>query len=293
MRPRAALLSLAGCVGSLVMWNAHSQPSPCQRLFDQQQEITTCETLLGLYGAKPDDELRDMVSQQVHGSSYAEVQAKRRLQNQGGAKQTTEVRQRKNDDRCGKLFNTDEERDLCRWKGMFTSQYRTDEELRSEVANELRMMANDTEYKQHVLKALSQYSGDAEYARQLQEVEEAKQKRAKEAQRQQIAAAKANAARLDSMLRSEGVGFALRSWQLSGFGNVLIANFWLQNNTSSRVQDFRVTCRTYGESGSALSSASTVLYSALEPRERRSFELNMGLVHSQSAKAACGVVGWK
>jgi len=295
------LLNLAGCIGAVLAWSASAEAPQCQRLFQLQQERDTCETLLGLYGAKPDDELRDQVSRQVHGLSYREADEKRRLQ-QEGAKQPYQSRQRTNDDRCGMLFSTDQERDLCRWLGVFSSQQgRTDEELRHNVRDEMDRMARDPEYKEHVLTALSRSSGSEEYARQLQEMEEAKQKKAKEAEqraerqrleaekraeKQRIAAANA----LDSTLRSGRVGFAPISWKLGGFGTVLIASFWLQNNTNSRAKDFQITCRTFGESDSELSKVTQTLYSALEPRQRRSFELNMGPVHSQSAKASCALL---
>jgi len=116
--------------------------------------------------------------------------------------------------------------------------------------------------------------------------QEATRRAREEARREQEATRKRNEARAEA-LSKERLGFFVDRWWLGGTGVVLLARITLQNNSTVRMADFRVECRTYGNSGTALSATSSVLYEALAPKERRTFEVNLGLVHPQSARAAC------
>jgi hypothetical protein len=55
----------------------------------------------------------------------------------------------------------------------------------------------------------------------------------------------------------------------------------------------RQLLQNFAASGTRISTLRNILYEALKPKERASFEINMGLVHSQSARASCAVLGWK
>ena len=94
-------------------------------------------------------------------------------------------------------------------------------------------------------------------------------------------------------LAQKPLGVIVERWWLGGFGTVFLANVTLQNNSEKRMADFRIACQTYGNSGTALSSASGVLYEALAPKQRRTFEVNLGAVNSQSARVNCAVTPGK
>lgn len=97
---------------------------------------------------------------------------------------------------------------------------------------------------------------------------------------------------LDARLKEGAIGFSFSSWERSGFGTILIIHFILQNNTSTSRKDFEVECDTKGNSGTLLGSPRKTLYERLEPGARRAFSLNMGLVHSQTARTSCAVIKW-
>lgn len=85
------------------------------------------------------------------------------------------------------------------------------------------------------------------------------------------------------------LGVAIDRWWLGGFGVVFLARITLQNNSDRRMSDFVVACQTYGRSGTAVSAASGVLYESLAPKQRGTYEVNLGKVHPQSARANCTV----
>lgn len=172
-------------------------------------------------------------------------------------------------EQCERLFTVPAERDTCRtlWS-LNPHRERTDEEMRQAVNAQL--------YRSKAEK-------DAEVRRDAT---------AKQAEAKRAAAAKAVAMQREADLKRGEVGFVVTSWRLGGFDTVMIARLTLQNNTSAPVKDFVVACETYGNSGTKLSTPATILYEALKPGERRSFDVNLGLAHSQSARATCGIVKW-
>jgi hypothetical protein len=176
------------------------------------------------------------------------------------------------------LFSTNEEREACRKLWLLTRD-RTDEEMRSEVAAHLR---REREWREAEEKRRAT-------ARQ----EEAKREAAaKQAEANRSAAAKAAASRREQELKTGGVGFSVDRFSLGGFGTVMLARVTLQNNTAAPVKDFVIHCLTYGASGTQLSTAQTTLYQALAGGKRGSFEVNMGMVNSQSERASCSLAKW-
>lgn len=78
------------------------------------------------------------------------------------------------------------------------------------------------------------------------------------------------------------------SWRLGGFGAVLIVDLTVVNGSRWPVRDLGIACTTYGASGTRLSRVATTLYERLAPGTSRRFEkVNFGIVHPQSARAAC------
>jgi hypothetical protein len=81
------------------------------------------------------------------------------------------------------------------------------------------------------------------------------------------------------------------SWHKGGFGSVMVLNkVTIKNTRKIAIADFRITCDTSGPSGTILSSPSTTLYERIEAGKTRTFrDVNLGFIHSQSARASCRV----
>lgn len=310
----------------------------CDRLFEDLQEKATCRALVDLRDRSiADDELLELVSQQVHGRSYAEVQADRKKAEEEDRKARERVARELSNDRCGQVFATSYESDVCRWHQVLTGRNESEGELRKSVANRIEAMQSDpalmaafieatknmrtATVKEHLyMEKLEEARAEKERieteeerARQAQMAQQAKEMAAHQAEeerkmkaqrekwdraeaewkRKERERAKAEAARLNAALSGSDVGILLKGWRLGGFGSILISDLLIQNNRKAAIKDFRVACQTFGESGTPLSLATGVIYSKLTPGERRQFELNLGVVHPQSAKASCRLTGWK
>lgn len=79
-------------------------------------------------------------------------------------------------------------------------------------------------------------------------------------------------------------------WRKSGFGNVMVVDFTLRNDSLSRLKDFRITCDSQGNSGTDMDSNTRILYEVVEARKTKTFRnVNMGLINSQVATTSCRV----
>jgi hypothetical protein len=81
-------------------------------------------------------------------------------------------------------------------------------------------------------------------------------------------------------------------WEAGGFGSVGIATFAIENNNDFAVKDIRLRCAFDAASGTQVSQTFPVIYDTVKPKGKRTFsKVNLGLIHSQSAKALCTVAG--
>lgn len=245
----------------------------CERFFEEPAAIATCNTISNMRGGQlSDDELREIVSRQVYGTrpEDAEKEIARRKEEQRKADEEREAALVKSD-QCYRLFVDPAERESCRILRMTTIRERSDEEMRGAVKE--RLEARREEEQQRATEAAAE-------KRHRAAAIEAERKRRDEARQA-----------LDARLKKDSIGFALNTWQLGGFGRVLIVRFALQNNTSMPQKDFVIGCTTRGNSGTQLSTPRMTLYERLEPGTRGVFELNMGIVNPQSASVTCGLFG--
>ena len=276
----------------------------CERLFQERSEVQTCFTLLGLTPGISDKELAELVSQQVHGTDYATAQANRQRRIEIERRAAEERAATRKQDRCSQLFASEYERDVCRWQRMFSSATPSDAELSQAVARDIERMENDPDLKQSFAATIKTIRENDEQDRVYEQ--EFEKRRAVEARAKKAAEAKARereklrqaelkraADQRDAVLKTGEVGFLFTSWELGGFGSVLIARFGLQNNANRVAKDFTISCDTSGESGTGLGAVKGVLYSSLGPGQRRFFELNLGIVHPQTAGVRCGLSAWK
>ena len=75
-----------------------------------------------------------------------------------------------------------------------------------------------------------------------------------------------------------------------GFGNVLVIDVTIRNDSLSNLKDFQIVCESMGPSGTVTDQNTRVLYGLVEARKTRTFrKLNMGLVNQQSVSADCRV----
>lgn len=81
------------------------------------------------------------------------------------------------------------------------------------------------------------------------------------------------------------------TWQLSGFGNVmLLKNVIIKNPTSVAMKDPFIRCSLYAASDTALGDAEITVYQPLPAHGKIvAQEINMGLVNSQTKKASCRI----
>jgi hypothetical protein len=193
-------------------------------------------------------------------------------------------------DLCAQVYSTAHERDVCRWYVTLNPRVRSDSDLRDFVDKHLRLMEKDDAVRQSTISAIKNLRRDPVQDRIYEQAD--KERRLAREREEQAVRQKAMTA-LNSQLKRGKVGLSVEGWELGGFGTVMILRFWLQNNTGVPAKDFLVECLTAGASGTRLSTARQTLYEVLSSKQRKLFELNMGLVHPQSTSASCGVARWK
>jgi hypothetical protein len=80
-------------------------------------------------------------------------------------------------------------------------------------------------------------------------------------------------------------------WGKQGFGNVMIANFTITNNSNSDVKDIEVKCTHSADSGTVIDSNDRTIYEIVKAHATKKVnEFNMGFIHSQAARSSCEVV---
>ncbi|WP_257164646.1 hypothetical protein [Bradyrhizobium sp. SRS-191] len=82
------------------------------------------------------------------------------------------------------------------------------------------------------------------------------------------------------------------AWEKGGFDNVAIVTLTILNKNTYAVKDITVACDFSGSSGTKLSGLSQTIYSSIPAKTSKKFNrLNLGLIHSQSARASCSLIG--
>jgi hypothetical protein len=80
------------------------------------------------------------------------------------------------------------------------------------------------------------------------------------------------------------------SWTIGGFGTVGSATVTIANGNDFSVKDIDVRCEFSGKSGTPLSTSQKTIFDTIPAKTKRTFkDVNMGFIHSQSAKANCRV----
>ena len=77
----------------------------------------------------------------------------------------------------------------------------------------------------------------------------------------------------------------------SGFGNVLIADFKITNESNSTVKDIEIKCTHFAKSGTKIDSNTRTIYDVVSAHSTKSIKKqNMGFIHSQANTSSCGIL---
>lgn len=84
------------------------------------------------------------------------------------------------------------------------------------------------------------------------------------------------------------VGF---TWKSSVGGNIMEANFVVNNKGKRAVKDVKITCDLYAKSGTRIDKNTRTLYDVFKAGAKKTVrDVNMGFIHSQAQSARCKVV---
>jgi hypothetical protein len=111
-------------------------------------------------------------------------------------------------------------------------------------------------------------------------------------ERNRKAAEDAGAALLRERSRDPGERITMPSfsWKIGGFGTVGSATVTIDNGNDFPVKDIDVRCEFSGKSVTQLSTSQRTIFDTIPAKAKRTFkDVNMGFIHSQSAKASCRV----
>jgi len=223
-------------------------------MFKQPTAIATCNTVTG--GATiSDEDLQERVARMVYGVGAKDVEAVEGIIEEERRAAEAKEAQDAIPAQCTRLFTRREEVEACRRLRMLSTRMRTDEQMQLEVKAYLE--------RERAAIAVAD----------------------KEKQRKAAAERARNAE-----LGKGAIGFTLDRWERSEHVSVMTITFTLQNNTAGPQKDFVIGCNTYANSGTELTTKRQTLYELLQPKGRRTFQLNMGLVHSQSTRTSCRLI---
>jgi len=82
------------------------------------------------------------------------------------------------------------------------------------------------------------------------------------------------------------------SWEVGGFGTVLLNDFTIVNGNTFAVKDIAISCVLQGPSGTVLGTTKHTVYDVLLAHGAKRFEkVNMGFINSQTYAVSCAVNG--
>ena len=81
------------------------------------------------------------------------------------------------------------------------------------------------------------------------------------------------------------------SFNKGGFGNVMIADFKITNDSNNSIKDIEIKCNHFSKSGTKIDSNTRTIYEIVSAHESKEMKKqNMGLIHSQVEKSGCIIV---
>jgi RNA polymerase subunit RPABC4/transcription elongation factor Spt4 len=83
------------------------------------------------------------------------------------------------------------------------------------------------------------------------------------------------------------------SWKKGGFGSIGIWSVTFENRSNQRVGDLAYETEYYSESGNRVGRKSDVIQKVIEPKSKRTIEVNDGFIHSEARSANFELKGWR
>jgi len=79
-------------------------------------------------------------------------------------------------------------------------------------------------------------------------------------------------------------------WGTAGFGNVMEANFTINNPSKYNIKDISITCTHFAKSGTMIDSNTKTIYDTVHAGSKKTIKkFNMGFIHSQAEKSNCKI----
>lgn len=83
-------------------------------------------------------------------------------------------------------------------------------------------------------------------------------------------------------------------WRKAGFGNVMEADFTINNQSNYDIRDIKIICQLYGKSGTRIDEVKAIVYDMVKKKSKKKInDFNMGFIHNQTSNAACEVMDFK
>jgi hypothetical protein len=77
-------------------------------------------------------------------------------------------------------------------------------------------------------------------------------------------------------------------WYKDDFGDIMMANFTIQDNSDTAIKDIEIRCDHSAPSGTVIDSNTRTIYEIVKAHSKRTFKnFNMGFIHSQAASSSC------
>ena len=80
------------------------------------------------------------------------------------------------------------------------------------------------------------------------------------------------------------------NWHKGGFGNIMIADFTIDNKSPYDIKDITVTCTHRSKSETKIDITKGTIYDVIKAGKTKKFnKINLGFVHSQSSSCNCEI----
>lgn len=74
------------------------------------------------------------------------------------------------------------------------------------------------------------------------------------------------------------------------YGDIMMANFTINNPSDHSFKDFEITCNHFAKSGTRIDSNTRTIYEIVKAHSKRTFrDFNMGFIHSQAVSSSCRI----
>ncbi len=84
------------------------------------------------------------------------------------------------------------------------------------------------------------------------------------------------------------------TWEKTGFGSVMEANFIIDNRSDYTIKDITIKCVHFAKSGTIVDSSTASIYDIVKAKSKKKVnQFNMGFIHRQAASTNCEIIDVK